>query len=234
VSNTIEEHHRSELQKAEQRVLARYLRSAVEGNLEAWNELRRYFEAPLTILIAKRFYSLTPEDANDICSDCFHEARLALHSYEFNRSFWAWLSSFACKISIDELRRAGALKRTAEVVSLDALPAETQEPAREAIDASPTPDAVLVAKEDQEATQVMDRILYESLEELGADPDCRRMNCREILELHHFAELSLKDIGLQLRIPHGTVRSRCTRCAQKLNEIFQRNLSGSKPNFLAK
>lgn len=108
-------------------------------------------------------------------------------------SFRAWLIRVLRNLIIDYNRRTGRLS--------DAPPPEQTDDC--------TPETELLRREDI-------RLLYEAMETVSDDD-------RELLRLHYFARLSIKEIAAALGIDPGTARVRLHRARLRLRKRMEEN-----------
>ncbi len=109
--------------------------------------------------------------------------------------------------------------RAAQHVAIDHLRARRRRPAialedvAEPTDAAPTPERALLQRERRD-------ILMRILERLGED-------CRTLLHLIVFDELSYKEIAAQLQATEGAIKVRALRCREKAAAEFKSVTSGT-------
>ena len=161
------------------------------------------FEA-LVLAHQKTVYNLAlrmtrnPEDAQDCAQEAFLKAYRSLSLFRGESGFSSWLYRLTTNVCLDFLRK----RSRREEVSLtyeddDAQSAEIPIP-----DERFTPEAALEKKELRQALQ-------EGLETLPPD-------FRQVLLLREVGGLSYEEIGRELSLEEGTVKSRIFRARKKL------------------
>jgi RNA polymerase sigma-70 factor (ECF subfamily) len=143
-----------------------------------------------------------PARAEELAQDTFVKAFRALHTYDVQRKFSAWLLTIAHHVAIDELRRASFATE-----SLDE-PTDAGERKREFADTSaPTP--ALVAERAELA-----RALQQAIGRL-------RPEYREVVALRYERELDYDEIVEITGLPMGTVKSSLHRARKELAEHLE-------------
>ncbi len=168
------------------------IRSAQEGNEEAFAELVRIYMNKMTNLA----YSFTRnrETAEDLAQETFIKAYNALFRFEFKSSFGTWLYRIAVNTAKDHLRKTESIRE--ESLS--------QHDYRYPEDESTHPDR----KADQ---QELSRMIHQAMETL---PPKHRI----ILTLRDLQGLPYAEIARILKISEGTVDSRLFRARRSLRE----------------
>jgi RNA polymerase sigma-70 factor (ECF subfamily) len=142
-----------------------------------------------------------PARAEELAQDTFVKAFRALHTYDVQRKFSAWLLTIAHHVAIDELRKAAP-----PTEPLDGP--EDGEWKREFADTSgPTP--ALVAERAELA-----RALQHAIGRL-------RPEYREVVALRYERELDYDEIVEITGLPMGTVKSSLHRARKELAEHLE-------------
>lgn len=154
-------------------------------------------------------------DAADAAQEAFIKAYGALDSFRGESRFSSWLSRLTTNVCVDLLRRR---KRSA-ALSLSELGGDEEEPEELPIpDLRFAPELMLERKE-------LRRALSRALERLPVD-------ARRILVLRELGGLSYEELGAELGLESGTVKSRLNRARRRLCEILLQdgNFSGLTPS----
>lgn len=185
------------------------------GDAHAWDELfdRHYGAAGRFIFqLASDF---TREDVEEVCQEVFLSVIRNLHSFQGESQFQTWLFRIAANKARDFRERQHAAKRGGgqTPLSIQAEDAETGltiDPPSSA----PSPDVELLNVERTE-------LVREALDRIGD-------NCREIIELRYFGDLSYEELSRELKLNPKTVSSRLSKCLDKLEAIARKIFSGEK------
>ena len=184
--------------------------AARQGDEGAFEELVRQYE--------KRVYHLAlrmcgdQEDAWEIAQEAFLSVWRGLRFFRGESAFSTWVYRLTSNAAIDYLRRQNRQKAL-EGVSLD-----DQETLAEPQDQSPSPQRQAELGELRENLQ-------EGLMALSAEH-------RQVLLLRELQGLSYEEIGRELDLDLGTVKSRIARAREKLRKILlaSGNFSGWLPS----
>ena len=172
--------------------------AAQQGDEGAFEELVRQYE--------KRVYHLAlrmcgdQEDAWEIAQEAFLSVWRGLRFFRGESAFSTWVYRLTSNAAIDYLRRQNRQKAL-EGVSLD-----DQETLAEPRDQSPSPQRQAELGELRENLQ-------EGLMALSAEH-------RQVLLLRELQGLSYEEIGRELDLDLGTVKSRIARAREKLRKIL--------------
>jgi RNA polymerase sigma-70 factor (ECF subfamily) len=176
------------------------VRGALDGVESAFREIVQRYQRPIYGLVVRMVRD--PARAEELAQDTFVKAFRALHTYDVQRKFSAWLLTIAHHVAIDELRRASLATE-----SLDE-PREDGERKREFADtAAPTP--ALVAERAELA-----RALQQAIGRL-------RPEYREVVALRYERELDYDEIVEITGLPMGTVKSSLHRARKELAEHLE-------------
>jgi len=136
------------------------VRGALEGAESAFREIVLRYQRPIYGLIARMVRD--PGRAEELAQDTFVKAFRALHTYDVQRKFSAWILTIAHHVAIDELRKC----------SLDTEPLEQTtedgERTREFADTrAPTPAALAERAQLADYEQELD---YDEIAEMTGLP----------------------------------------------------------------
>ena len=79
------------------------VRGALDGSESAFREIVQRYQRPIYGLIVRMVRD--PARAEELAQDTFVKAFRALHTYDVQRKFSAWLLTIAHHVAIDELRK---------------------------------------------------------------------------------------------------------------------------------
>ena len=159
--------------------------------------LYRSYYRPLLRFFADQ--GLAPEDCQDLTQETFFGVYRGLKTYRHQMRFGSWIYRLATNAFRKRLRAAGAVKRSAREVSLDAEPA-----ARSAPDDAPDQLAEVIHDEKRQA---MRRAIRELPEQM-----------RECLTLRLRHELSYREIALVMKITVDTVKTHLFQARRRLRD----------------
>jgi RNA polymerase sigma-70 factor (ECF subfamily) len=171
------------------------VRGALTGSEHAFRDIVLRYQRPVFGLIVRVVRD--PGRAEELAQDTFVKAFRALHSYDVQRKFSAWLLTIAHHVAIDEVRK-GALG----TVSLDELTDPDGPPIDFADPRSATP-AVLAERAELAIA------LKTAIGKL-------RPEYREIVTLRYAQELEYDEIADIMGLPLGTVKSSLFRARKEL------------------
>ncbi|MDA7916317.1 sigma-70 family RNA polymerase sigma factor [Verrucomicrobia bacterium] len=176
------------------------------GDLDAWDLLFCEHYAPACRFVFQLISDLSHEDTEDIVQESFHAAIQRIRQFRGNCRFQTWLFRIAANKARDFLDKKNALKRGGGMsdVSIDAENPETGLVAQQVSD-EPHPIESLASHENT-------IFIGEALGTLGE-------NCREIIQLRYFADLSYEEISKALEVNAKTVSSRLSKCLSKLEAM---------------
>jgi RNA polymerase sigma-70 factor, ECF subfamily len=176
------------------------VRGALDGSESAFREIVQRYQRPIYGLIVRMVRD--PARAEELAQDAFVKAFRALHTYDLQRKFSAWLLTIAHHVAIDELRKGS--------LATEPLEETTDEGARVrefADTTSPTP--ALVAERAELATA-----LQQAIGRL-------RPEYREVVALRYERELDYDEIVEITGLPMGTVKSSLHRARKELAEHLE-------------
>ncbi|MEW6282302.1 MAG: sigma-70 family RNA polymerase sigma factor, partial [Candidatus Eremiobacterota bacterium] len=166
------------------------------GDQTAWEELYRAYQGRVRQVIGWKRWGFSPIEVEDGVQEVFLEFVRSLPRYRGEASLSTYLTRLARNRCISHLRKKTALKRGKEELgfALEERHANEDTPVALAIENGAGPEEALLAQE--EAVRVGG-----ALTALGEE-------CREILRLRYFRQLSYNEICTALDLPLGTVCSR--------------------------
>jgi RNA polymerase sigma-70 factor (ECF subfamily) len=171
------------------------VRGALTGSEHAFRDIVLRYQRPVFGLIARVVRD--PGRAEELAQDTFVKAFRALHTYDVQRKFSAWLLTIAHHVAIDEVRK-GSLA----TVSLDELTHPDGPPIEIADRKAATPAALAERTELAGALKTAIGRL--------------RPEYREIVNLRYEQELEYDEIAEITGLPLGTVKSSLFRARKEL------------------
>ena len=162
-----------------------------QGDDLAWEALVRRYQS--RVYSVAFHYMRNAEEAHDMAQDIFVRIYQRLETFQGGQAFLPWLLRLARNVCIDALRRKKARPPATDVVIDDAVQI-----------ASPMP----TPEETSEARSSRD-LLYRAMDRLSESD-------REILMLKEIQGLKVEEISSLLKVPTGTVKSRCNRARIEL------------------
>jgi RNA polymerase sigma-70 factor (ECF subfamily) len=171
------------------------VRGALNGSEHAFRDIVLRYQRPVFGLIARVVRN--PGRAEELAQDTFVKAFRALHTYDVQRKFSAWLLTIAHHVAIDEVRK-GALA----TVSLDELSA----PDGPTIEFTDTKGASPAAVAERTALASALKMAIGKL----------RPEYREVVTLRYEQELEYDEIAEITGLPLGTVKSSLFRARKEL------------------
>jgi RNA polymerase sigma-70 factor, ECF subfamily len=176
------------------------VRGALDGSESAFREIVQRYQRPIYGLIVRMVRD--PARAEELAQDAFVKAFRALHTYDVQRKFSAWLLTIAHHVAIDELRK-GSLATEPLEDTTDEGPR-----VREFADTTaPTPALVVERAELASALQ----------QAIGR----LRPEYREVVSLRYERELDYDEIVEITGLPMGTVKSSLHRARKELAEHLE-------------
>ena len=140
--------------------------------------------------------SKNQEQAADLTQDTFAKAWQALSGFRGDSSFRTWLFAIARNEFLLQLREKGRAPALAEYLDLELMP-------------DPAPSA-----EERYASGDMVQQVRGQVHRLPG-------KYREVIALHYFSRLSLREVAAVLGIPLGTVKSRVNQAFALLKEQLE-------------
>ena len=186
------------------RVDAGLIERCREGNADAWDALFDKYYPVAARFVFQLSADFCHEDTEEICQETFLAVVRNLGSFQGKSSFQTWLLRIAANKAMDFRGKSRAEKRGGSFVHFSLDGADEREqidlPSR-----GPGPDALLANAETS-------RLVRQSLDQLDDD-------CREIIELRYYGDLSYEEIALELSLNPKTVSSRLSKCLDRLGAI---------------
>jgi RNA polymerase sigma-70 factor (ECF subfamily) len=178
---------------------AELVRGALNGSEPAFREIVERYQRPVFGVIVRVVRDQAR--AEELAQDTFVKAFRALHTYDQQRRFAAWLLTVAHHVAIDEVRKAGL-----NTVSLEALTDDGR--SFDIADASAKTPAALAER------GALAGALHTAIARL-------RPEYRELVSLKYEQELEYEDIVDITGLPMGTVKSSLHRARKELAEQLQ-------------
>jgi len=166
--------------------VATLLERCRRGDDLAWEALVRLFQARVYSVACH--YMRNAEDARDVAQEIFVRIYERLESFHGDQAFLPWVLRLSRNACIDALRRQKARPRASEDLTDDA---------EQLVSAGPTPEETTASRSARD-------LLYRAMDRMS-DSD------REILMLKEIQGLKVEEIATLLKVPIGTVKSRCNR-----------------------
>lgn len=185
------------------------VRGALDGAESAFREIVLRYQRPVFGLIVRMVRDASR--AEELAQDTFVKAFRALHTYDVQRKFSAWLLTIAHHVAIDELR-----KGTLATESLDRDTDEGERPREFADLRSPSPAAVVEQAE-------LAKVLQTAIGRL-------RPEYREVVVLRYERDLDYDEIADITGQPMGTVKSSLHRARKELAEHLESLGWSGKPH----
>jgi RNA polymerase sigma-70 factor, ECF subfamily len=182
------------------------VRGALDGVESAFRDIVLRYQRPVYGLIVRMVRD--PSRAEELAQDSFVKAFRALHTYDMQRKFSAWLLTIAHHVAIDELRKGSLATEPLEQKT------DEGERTREFADIRAATPAAL-AERAQLAT-----VLHTAISRL-------RPEYREVVTLRYERELDYDEIAEITGLPMGTVKSSLHRARKELAEHLE-NLGWSR------
>jgi RNA polymerase sigma-70 factor (ECF subfamily) len=177
--------------------VATLLERCRRGDDLAWEALVRRYQS--RVYSVAWHYMRNAEEARDLAQEIFVRIYERLETFRGEQAFLPWMLRLARNACIDALRRRKARPPATDVAIDDAvqLPSPT-----------PTPEQTSAARSTRE-------LLYRAMERLSESD-------REILMLKEIQGLKVEEISSLLKVPTGTVKSRCNRARIELAACVRR------------
>jgi RNA polymerase sigma-70 factor (ECF subfamily) len=176
------------------------VRGALDGAESAFREIVQRYQRPIYGLIVRMVRD--PARAEELAQDTFVKAFRALHTYDVQRKFSAWLLTIAHHVAIDELRKGSLATEPLEVET------DQGERTREFADPAAATPAQLAERAE------LATVLQTAIGRL-------RPEYREVVSLRYERELDYDEIVEITGLPMGTVKSSLHRARKELAEHLE-------------
>ena len=176
------------------------------GDSAAWDALFDRHYAPTWRFVFQMSPDFTHEDAEEICQEVFITVVRSLNTFAGKSQLQTWIFKIAANKARDYRDKQVAQKRGGGIapLSLNATNEETGL-TLDPPSARPGPDGELMATETT-------HLVRAALDQLGHD-------CREVIELRYFGDLSYEEIASSLALNPKTVSSRLSKCLDRMEEV---------------
>jgi RNA polymerase sigma-70 factor (ECF subfamily) len=176
------------------------VRRALDGSEAAFREIVMRYQRSVYGLIVRMVRD--PGRAEELAQDSFVKAFRALHTYDVQRRFSAWLLTIAHRVAIDDLRK--------RMIATEPLELETEEGrhVREFADTRSATPAALA--ERVELTSALQKAIGRL-----------RPEYREVVTLRYEQDLDYDEIAEVTGQPMGTVKSSLHRARKELAEHLE-------------
>jgi RNA polymerase sigma-70 factor (ECF subfamily) len=189
------------------KVEAELIQRCREGDADAWDALFDKYYPIAARFVFQLSADFCHEDTEEICQETFLAVVRNLGSFQGKSTFQTWLLRIAANKAMDFRGKSRAAKRGGSFVHFSLDGADEHEQIVLASRA-PGPDALLANSETC-------RLVRQSLDQLEDD-------CREIIELRYYGDLSYVEIANELRLNPKTVSSRLSKCLDRLGVIAKK------------
>jgi len=168
-----------------------------QGDDLAWEALVRQYQSRVYAMALH--YMRNAEEARDVAQDIFVRIYQRLETFQSDQAFLPWMLRLARNVCIDGLRHRKARPLANGVAIDDAV---------QIASTAPTPEQISETRSCRD-------LLYRAMDRMSeAD--------REILMLKEIQGLMIEEISSLLKVPAGTVKSRCNRARLDLAERVRR------------
>ena len=171
------------------------VRGALDGNESAFRDIVQRYQRPIYGLIVRMVRD--PARAEELAQDAFVKAFRALHTYDVQRKFSAWLLTIAHHVAIDEVRKGALVTEPLEETTEDGPRI------REFADTSAATPAAITERIELAAA------LQKAIARLRPD-------YREVVALRYERDLDYDEIVEITGLPMGTVKSTLHRARKEL------------------
>jgi RNA polymerase sigma-70 factor (ECF subfamily) len=176
------------------------VRGALDGSEPAFREIVMRYQRSVYGLIVRMVRDSAR--AEELAQDTFVKAFRALHTYDVQRKFSAWLLTIAHHVAIDELRKGTLATESLELVTEEGTHTRDYADTR-----SPTP--AVIAERVELAS-----VLQKAIGRL-------RPEYREVVILRYERDLDYDEIAEITGQPMGTVKSSLHRARKELAEHLE-------------
>lgn len=199
--------------------LGALMRRYVDGDEQAFRDLHRRLEPRVRIWVGRKIRE--PEAARDIVQAVFIKAHLARERFvvaddaDADRAVTVWYSAIARNAAIDAVRKIYRRRAHATQVGHEV----TGELFERVASDEPDAEARISQAEGRAATR---ELVRDAVAQLPATQ-------REVLELHKFQGLSMREISTRLSVREGTLRVRAHRAYKALAERLRPQMGSLLP-----
>ncbi len=176
------------------------VRGALDGVESAFREIVSRYQRPVYGLILRMLRDAGR--AEELAQDTFVKAFRALHTYDAQRKFSAWLLTIAHHVAIDELRKGTLVTEPLEAATPDG------ERTREFADKRAATPADLAERAQ------LAKVLQQAIGRL-------RPEYREVVTLRYERDLDYDEIVEITGLPMGTVKSSLHRARKELADHLE-------------
>jgi len=180
---------------------AELVRGALDGSQAAFKEIVVRYQRQVFGVIARVVRD--EGRAEELAQDTFVRAFRALHTYDQQRRFSAWLLTVAHHLAIDEVRKCEVT-----TVPLDAPLRDDRQPLQIPDRSTPPPNAELERAE-------LAKVLRTAISRL-------RPEYRELVTLKYEQEMEYHEIAEITGLPAGTIKSSLHRARKELADELER------------
>jgi len=181
------------------------VQECLNGSQKAWEDFYGRFIVLMRSVI-RRHRGFTDGEIEDMSQTALMSLAGALKQYDGKHP----LSGFVCLITervvIDEIRRRKAAKRESETEPIDHH--DSLGDGSRMVAANAEPVDVQIERFERAG------VLREAMERIDSD-------CRELLRLRYFRELSFAEIATKLGVAENTLNVRAGRCLNKLRTAYK-------------
>ncbi|MGQ9523252.1 MAG: RNA polymerase sigma factor [Armatimonadota bacterium] len=181
------------------------------GDADAFAELMRRHQA--SVFRIAYHMSGSPDDAEDLCQECFLKLHSVLPKYDRRLPFYPWFYRLTVNVCLEFARRKRSQPGWASLFSPRGQ-ADQGGPVAELPSTAPTPEDELMTREQR-------RELLQALASLSP-------NYRAILVLRYLEGLSYKEVAEVLKVPERTVGVRLLRAKQMLRRRLEQIEEGER------
>ena len=177
------------------------VRGALDGSESAFREIVLRYQRPVYGLIVRMVRD--PARAEELAQDTFVKAFRALHTYDVQRKFSAWLLTIAHHVAIDELRKGSLVTQ-----SLDEMTQDGSAPSG-------------VDRYEKAPRRPRSRSAPSWRRHFETAIGRLRPEYREVVTLRYERELDYDEIAEITGLPMGTVKSSLHRARKELAEHLE-------------
>ncbi len=188
---------------------ARLVEQCLQGDQDAWKELVNRCYGAIAAIVRHPKWGFKHQDGEDLIQEALEELVKSLPNYKHQDQLRGFVQTLAFRQCTERLRKALALKRATDrnCEMVDTIGGERENPgAHIPIDQRSDPLGTLLANE-----QV--NVLKTALQRLETE-------CKKLIRMRFFEELSFPDMAEYLNLKENTVAVKLGRCVKKLRPYF--------------